>query len=172
MDENINPMKQIKIEKVTVNMGVGQSGDEMKRAQKIMEKITGTKAVQTKCKVKQPKWEIRPGLPIGLKTTLRGQDAKDLLKRTLEAKDNTLLKKNFDLQGNFAFGIHEYIDIPGIKYDPTLGIRGLDVVITLTKPGYRVKKRKIRKKSVGKKHMIRKEDAIAFVKDQFGVVVE
>ena len=170
--DDTNPMKQIRIEKVTVNMGVGQSGEDMKRAQKIMETLTSSKAIQTKCKVKQPKWEIRPGLPIGLKTTLRNDEATEFLKRVLEAKENRLLKKNFDLQGNFGFGIAEYIDIPGVKYDPSLGIRGLDILVTLTRPGYRVKKRKIKKKKVGKKHIIRKEEAIGFVEKRFGVVVE
>ena len=171
MDE-INPMKQIRVEKVTVNMGVGQSGDVMKKAQTIIETVTGSRAVQTKCKVKQPKWEIRPGLPIGLKVILRGEKATEFLKKAFDAKDNTLSKRNFDLHGNFGFGIHEYIDMPGIKYDPNLGIRGFDVLVTLSRPGYRIKKRKIRKKKVGKNHAVRKDEAIEFVQKQFGVVVE
>ncbi len=165
-------MRQIRVEKLTVNMGVGQSGDEMKRAQKIIETITNSKAVQTKCKVKQPKWEIRPGLPIGLKVVLRRDDAVEFLKRTLDAKDNTLSKKNFDLQGNFGFGIHEYIDMPGIKYDPSLGIRGFDVLVTLARPGYRIKMRKQKRKKVGKNHIVRKEAAIEFMQKHFGVRVE
>ena len=170
--DKTNNMREIKVEKVTVNMGIGQSGEEMKRAQNIIEKITDSKAVQTKCKVKQPKWEIRPGLPIGLKTVLRNGKAIDFLKRALDAKDNQLSKKNFDLHGNFGFGIHEYIDLPGVKYDPTLGIRGLDVLVTLERPGYRIKKRKQKRKKVGKNQLVNKEEAIGFVQKQFGVEVE
>ncbi len=158
-----NTMRQVQVEKVTVNMGVGQSGDAMKKAQTILEMITEGKAVQTKCTVKQPKWEIRPGLPIGLKVVLRGEKASDFLKRAFEAKDNRLRKRSFDLQGNFGFGVHEYIDLPGVKYDPTLGIRGFDVLVTLKRPGYRVKKRKIRRKKLGKNHMLNKSEAVEFV---------
>jgi len=167
-----NGMRKIRIEKVTVNMGVGQSGEEMKRAQKIIESITGEKAVQTKCKVKQPKWEIRPGLPIGLKAVLRKDKANAFLKKALEAKDNTLSKKNFDMHGNFGFGVHEYIDMPGIKYDPSLGIRGFDVLVTLERAGYRVKRRKIKRVKVGTKHAVHKDDAIGFMEKQFEVQFE
>jgi large subunit ribosomal protein L5 len=165
-------MRQIRVEKVTVNMGVGQSGEELRKAQQIIERITGSKAVQTKCRVKQPKWEIRPGLPIGLKVVLRNDKAIGFLKRALEAKDNSLSARSFDLHGNFGFGIREYIDIPGAQYDPALGIRGLDVLVTLERPGYRVKKRKMRRAKVGKRHSVRKEEAIGFVKEQFGVDVK
>ena len=167
-----NPMRQVQVEKVTVNMGVGQTGDAMKKAQTIIEMITNGKAVQTKCKIKQPKWEIRPGLPIGLKVVLRGEKAGDFLKRAFEAKESRLNKRSFDMQGNFGFGVHEYIDLPGIKYDPTLGIRGFDVLVTLTRPGYRVKKRKIKRKKLGKSHLLNKSEAVEFVQKQFGVEVE
>ena len=167
-----NTMRQVQVDKVTVNMGVGQSGDAMKKAQTILEMITNGKAVQTKCKVKQPKWEIRPGLPIGLKVVLRGEKANDFLKRAFEAKENRMRKRSFDMQGNFGFGVHEYIDLPGIKYDPTLGIRGFDVLVTLKRPGYRVKKRKIRRKKLGKNHILKKSEAVEFVEKRFGVEVE
>ena len=138
-----NKMKEIKIAKVTVNMGIGPEQNEMKTGQKIIEQITASKAIQTKCKVRQPKWGIRPGLPIGLKVTLRNEKAEAFLERALAAKGKVLTKKCFDHQGNFGFGIHEYIDLPGVKYDPTLGVRGFDVLVTLERPGYRIKRRKI-----------------------------
>lgn len=167
-----NKMREIKVAKVTVNMGVGPEQNEMKTGQKIIEKITESKAVQTKCKVRQPKWGIRPGLPIGLKVTLRNKKATEFLKRALAAKENSLTKKCFDNQGNFGFGIHEYIDLPGVKYDPSLGVRGFDVLITLERAGYRVKRRKIQTRKVGNKHLIGKSDAVAFVQKQFGVEFE
>jgi len=167
-----NTMRTIIVEKVTVNMGVGQAGDELKKSKTVIEAITGAKAVETKCKVKQPKWDIRPGLPIGVKVTLRKKKATDFLKRALNAKQSIIKKKSFDMQGNFGFGIKEHIDLPGIKYDPKLGIKGLDVLVTLKRNGQRIKKRKISKAKIGKKHIITKNDAMQFVKEQFGVEVE
>jgi large subunit ribosomal protein L5 len=167
-----NSMRAIKVAKVTVNMGVGPDADAMKVGRKIIEKITGSKAVQTKCKVRQPKWGIRPGLPIGLKVTLRNGSAEDFLKRALAAKSNQLGSKCVDSQGNFGFGIKEYIDLPGVKYDPTLGVRGFDVLVTLERPGYRVKRRKVQNCKVGKKHVISRQDAVGFIKEKFGVEFE
>ncbi len=164
-----NPMKKIRIEKVTVNIGVGEAGERLDNEIKVIEQLTKKKAVKTLCKVKQPGWEIREGLTIGAKITLRGNEASEFLKSTFIAKQNELLKKNFDRTGNFGFGIKEHIEMPGVKYDPKLGIIGFDVLVTLERPGYRLKRRKIKKSSVGKKHRITKEEAIAFVKEKFGV---
>ena len=172
MDENKeNPMQKIRIEKITVNMGVGGSAEEMKKAVQIIEKITGSRPVQTKCRVKQPGWDIRPGLPIGVKVTLRNSSAEEFLRNALSAKEGMLKTKSFDRNGNFGFGIHEYIDLPKIKYDPKLGIRGLDVLVTLEKPGYRIKKRKIQKAKVGGIQRVSREDAIGFMKEKFGAEI-
>jgi len=170
--EEKNNMRKVKIAKVTVNMGVGPEPSDMKTSQKIIEKVTDCKAVQTKCKVRQPKWGIRPGLPIGLKVTMRNSKAEEFLKRALAAKGNALSKKCFDNQGNFGFGVHEYIDLPGIKYDPTLGVRGFDVLVTMERPGYRIKRRKIQNKKVGKGHLLAKEEAMGFIQQKFEVVFE
>jgi large subunit ribosomal protein L5 len=167
-----NKMRRIMVSKVTVNMGVGPEPAEMKTGQKIIEKITECKAVQTKCKVRQPKWGIRPGLPIGLKVTLRGQKAIEFLKRAMAAKGNVLKRKSFDNQGNFGFGIHEYIDMPGVKYDPTLGVKGFDVLVTLERPGFRIKRRKIKCSKVGRIHTIPVQDAVDFMQKNFGAVIE
>lgn len=172
MTENENPMRKIRVEKLTVNMGVGEAGDALERAQTIMEKITGTKSVQTKAKVRLPTWEIRPGLPIGVKTTLRKQKALDFLKRALAAKDNELNSRCFDKVGNFGFGVKEYIDLPGVKYDPKLGVRGFDVLVTLERPGYRIKRRKLKSSRLGKKHVITKQDAMEYLTSQFGIKFE
>ncbi len=171
MDQG-NKMQEIGIEKVTVNMGVGANPDEMRSAQKIIERITGKKAIQTKCRVRLPKWNLRPGLPIGLKVTLRDNDAAAFLLRALSAKDNRLSSRNFDNSGNFGFGIKEYIDLPDARYDPSLGIRGFDILVTLNRPGYRIKRRKRKPAKIGKNHVIKKQEAIAFVQKKFGVVVE
>ncbi len=168
----MNPMKQVRIEKVTVNMGVGQAGEELKKGTEILSRITGKKPVQTICKVRQPTWGLRIGLPIGVKVTLRKSAAQEFLKTALAAKDNKLPARCFDKFGNFGFGIKEYIDMPGAKYDPKLGIRGFDVLVTLQKPGFRIKRRKIRTQKVAKNHTVKPEEAMDFVKQTFNVAVE
>jgi large subunit ribosomal protein L5 len=172
MDEKKQGMREIRIASVTVNMGIGQSGEELKRAQTIMEKITGVKSVQTKCKVKAPTWGLRPGLPIGCKVTLRKKKAEQFLKDSLAAKGNAISAKSFDNNGNFGFGIHEYIDMPGIKYDPKLGIRGFDVLVSLERPGFRVKRRKLLKARVSKKHAVSKNDAVDYLTKKFNTEVK
>lgn len=169
--KHANPMRSIRVEKVTVNMGVGTTGEPLQKAGEILKKITGGSPVQTKCKVKIPTWGIREGLPIGVKVTLRKKQATDFLKIALQAKENTLLRRVFDKNGNLGFGVKEYIDLPGTKYDPKLGIRGFDVLVTLERPGYRLKKRRIRPSAIGVKHRITKEDAMAFMHDNFKVNV-
>jgi large subunit ribosomal protein L5 len=167
-----NNMKDVFVDKVVVNIGVGEAGEEVKKAEKIIKLLTGKSAIQTKAKVRLPTWGIRPGLPIGCKTTLRGQDAVDFLKLTLRAKRNKLKKKSFTQEGNFSYGIYEYLDVPGIKYAPELGIRGFDVCVNLKRKGYRVKLRKHNKSKIGRNHKVSKEDAINFAKNNLQVVVE
>ncbi len=167
----MNRMREIRVEKVVINVGVGKTGEELQKAQKIIEKITQAKAVKTRAKVRQPKWGIRPGLEIGVKVTLRGKKALDFLRKALETKEFTLKESQFDKFGNFAFGVAEHIELPGVKYEPELGIIGFDVIVALERPGYRVKRRKYKKAKVGKKHRITKEEAIEFAKEKLGIKV-
>jgi large subunit ribosomal protein L5 len=157
-------MREILIDKVVVNMGVGGDPEEMTKAQKIIELITKRKAVKTKAKVRAPEWGLRLGLPIGLKVTLRGDAARKFLDDAFTAKDKKINASSFDGRGNFGFGIGEYIDLPNAKYDPKVGIRGFDVLVSLKRMGYRVKLRKIRPARVGKNGLISSEEAIEFVK--------
>jgi len=170
--EKTRTMQRVQIEKVTLNMGVGQAGEELERAVEIMRRITDRKPVQTKCKVKAPVWDIREGLPIGAKVTLRKGAARAFLERALSARDKKLNRKSFDKLGNFGFGIKEYIDLPGARYDPKLGIRGLDVIVTLEKPGYRVKRRKKCKARVGRGQLVTPSEAQSFLEKEFGVTME
>ncbi len=167
-----NPMRVIRIGKVTVNMGVGQTGEELKKAETIMHRLTNMKPLETVAKTKNPTWGLRPGLAIGCKVTLRNEPAIEFLKRALQARENKISRKNFDLQGNFGFGIKEYIDMPGTKYDPKFGIRGFDVLVTLERPGYRIKKKKLGTKRIAKRHLIAREEAIEFIVSKFGVEIQ
>ena len=111
-----------------------------------------------KTKKRIPTWGIRPGLTIGCKVTIR-KNTESLIKRFLAAKSNTLKESNFS-EGTISFGIPEYIDIPEAQYDAEVGIMGLDVSVTLQRPGYSIKRRAYQKKEIGKKHLISKEDTI------------
>jgi len=168
----LNPMRRLKISKVTVNMGVGEAGERLAKGVQLLEELTGQKPVHTIAKRTIQPFGIRKGLAIGCKVTLRGEKAMKFLRDAFAAVDNRIKASNFDEQGNFAFGIREHIDLPGVKYDPMVGIYGMDVCVAIERPGYRVKHRKLKKSKVGKKHLVTKEEAINFIKETFNVEVE
>lgn len=166
----MNQMKKIRLEKVTLNMGAGESGPKLEKCKSILSTISGKNVVVTNTHKRTP-FGVGKLKPIGAKTTLRGKEAKELLLRLLQAVDNRIGPRKFDRQGNFSFGIHEYINIPGIKYDPDVGIMGLDVCVTLTRAGYRLKERRIKPKKIGKKHRITPDEAREFAAKELGVDV-
>lgn len=158
-------MRKIRIEKVTVNIGCGTKfPTEM--AKKLLESLTGRTAVITRGK-KRSTFNVPKGKPIGAKVTVR-KDCEGLLRRLLDALDFKLPAGSFDSTGNFSFGVKEYIHVPGLAYDPKMPMFGMDVAVTLARPGYAVKARKIPSK-IGKRHAITKSEAMAFVKERLGV---
>lgn len=171
MNVKENSMRQIKIEKVTLNIGVGEAGDKLNKAQKILEKISNSKAIQTITMKRIPSWGVRPKLPIGCKVTLRGKKAHEILSRLFKAMDDKMDEKKFDKTGNLSFGIHEYIDIPGAEYDPNVGIIGLEAAVTLERPGFRIKRRRIKNKKISSNHSIKPEEAKEFIQNEFGVKI-
>ncbi len=168
----MNPMRTIRIEKLTLNIGAGKEQAVMQKGEKLIEQLTGSKPVKTTTQKRIPGWGLRPGLPIGLKLTLRGKRAEELIPRLLSAKGFQLKTSNVDEAGSVSFGIPEYIDIEGAKYDPGIGILGLQACITLTRPGYRTKRRRIRAAKPGKRHLITQEEAKAFLMERFKVRFE
>ena len=167
----MNPMKEIRIEKITLNIGAGKDQTKLDKSIKLLESLTGIKPIKTFAKKRIPGWGLRPGLPIGCKLTLRKQAAIEMLKKLLKAADDTLKPGQFDMSGNVAFGIPEYIDIPESKYDPSIGIMGLEVCVTLERPGFRIKRRRLRKRKISARHAITKEDAIKFMESKFNIKV-
>lgn len=165
----MNPMQEVRIEKVTLNIGTGGPGENLDKAIKLLNVISGAKSVATTTKKRIPTWGVRPGLQIGCKVTVRRKKAEELLKRLLVAKSNILEISNIDKTGNISFGLAEYIDIPGVEYDISIGIIGLEVAVTLEKPGFRIKRRQLLKKKVPPKHQISKEEAMKFMKEKFDV---
>ena len=167
----MNKMQQIKVAKITINIGAGKDSQKLEKGVKLIETITGKVPVKTFTTKRIPSWGLRSGLPIGCKLTLRNKQATKLLARMLEAKDKKLKPRQFDNEGNIAFGIHEYIDIPDADYDPDIGIMGLEVCITLERPGFRVKHRRIRKNQIPRKHRISQNEAVDFIAKEYDVQV-
>ena len=166
-----SPMKKISLEKVVLNMGIGKSGDVIDIAKKALEQISGKKPSTRNAKDTQREWGVRKGEPIGVAVTIRGNDAVVLLKRLLEAKGNSVNGRSFDNFGNYSFGINEHIDIPGVKYDPQIGILGLGISVTLTRPGYSIRKRSKHTASVGKSHIITNQEAKDYLTKEYGVTI-
>jgi len=166
-----NPMREIRIEKVTLNVGCGGDLQKIERAKKLLEMLTGKKPVTTKSK-RRSTFGIAKGKPVGVKVTLRKKDAEEFFKKVLLAVDKKVKQSQLDKDGNLNIGIKEYIDLPNIKYQPSIGILGFDTAVTFERPGYRVKRRKVKKGNIPKEHRINKEDVIKFLKEKFGVAVE
>jgi len=166
-----NPMLKPRIEKVTVNMSVGKSGEFLEKAAKVLGELTGQRPCKRKAKKTIRDFDIRRGEPMACLVTLRGEKAKSFLKRALQAVDNKLSRDGFDRYGNFSFGIKEHIEIPGTKYMPELGIYGMDVSVTLGRPGYCVKRRRRARSKVGSSHLLTPHEATMFIKDEFGVEI-
>ncbi|MGQ0795876.1 MAG: 50S ribosomal protein L5 [Nitrosopumilaceae archaeon] len=166
-----NPMKKISIAKVVLNMGVGKSGEPIEQAKLALEQISGQKPNARNAKATQRDWGVHKGEPIGVAVTLRRKPAIDLIKRLFVAKGNQMKGSSFDEFGNLSFGIREHIDIPGVKYDPQIGILGLNVSISLERPGFNIRFRSKHKASVGNNHRITSEEAKAFLIKEFGIEI-
>jgi len=166
-----NPMRRLKIGKVVVNMAVGTSGEKLAKAATVLESLTGQKPSLRKAKRTIKEFGIRKGENIACVVTLTKDKALEFLRRTLEAVDFKIKRESFDEYGNFSFGIKEHISLPGVKYDPMLGIYGFDVCVTVERPGYRVARRRRKRSKVGKGHRVTREESIRFVQEVLGVKV-
>ena len=160
----VNDMKLISLEKVVINIGVGKSGEPLERAKNALEDLTSRKPTQCGAKDNVRDFGIHKGEPIGAKVTLRNTEAIEFAKRIIQAKNNQLKKSSFDTYGNISIGISEHIDIPGAKYNPDIGIFGMNVCISLSRPGYRIIK-KSNPRKLGRNHRISKDEAIEYFKN-------
>ena len=163
-------MLKPRIEKVVVNIAVGKSGEPLEKATKVLKEITGQTPCKRKAKESVRDFNIRKGESISCIVTLRGEEAVAFLNRVLPVIDKKISSRSFDRQGNFSFGIKEHIEISGVKYDPEVGIFGMDVCVSVTRPGYRVKNRR-NENRLGAKHVLTPGESMVFVKNMLGVEI-
>jgi large subunit ribosomal protein L5 len=167
-----NVMRDIVIEKVVVNIGVGEAGEKIKKAEKVLTILTDHKPTQTISKTINKDLGIRDGMPIGVKVTLRKDSAPEFLKRALWVKENRIYAYSFDPEGNFTFGISDYTDFTGMRYDPDIGIFGMDISVVLKRRGgKRVKVRRQASGHIPSSHRITRQEAIEFMKKEFEIEV-
>jgi large subunit ribosomal protein L5 len=159
------------ISKVTVNIGVGEAGEKLKKAESVLQGVTKQKPVQTLSKTTNKDWAIREFMPLGCKVTLRKKAAEKFLTDALKIRENKISEYSFDNQGNFSFGIPDHTLFEGQKYDPSIGIFGMDICVTVEKPGYRIKHRSIDRRKIPQRHLLTKEVTKKFITEAFHVEV-
>jgi large subunit ribosomal protein L5 len=170
-EESMNPLRVVRILKVTLNIATGKSGEPLEKAKKVLTQLTNKTPTTKQAKKAIKDWGVRKGEPIAAVVTLRGNDASEFLKRALDAVSNKVNESSFDDYGNFSFGIKEHIEIPGTRYVPELGIFGATIHVTLGRPGYRIRSRAIRPSKIGRNHYVSREDAVKFMQNNFGLNV-
>lgn len=163
-----NVMRKIKLEKVVLSCGA--TGPDLEKAKKLLEILTNRKAQKIASSKRIPDFGVRPGLEVGTRVTLRGIEAAEILKRLLSAIDNALKKRQI-IRNTFSFGIHEYIEIPGIEYQREIGIRGLNVTATFIRAGVRVKQKRLKSGKLPQRQHVTKEEIIDFMKQNFGTEI-
>ncbi|MFX1509749.1 MAG: 50S ribosomal protein L5 [Promethearchaeota archaeon] len=164
-----NVMRQIFISKVVVNMSLGTAGEPLAKAKTILEELTGQKPTEVLAKRTNRDFGLRQGEPMGCKVTLRGEKAKEFAKRALDVSDFQIPISAIDHAGNVSFGISEHIQIPGVKYDPNLGIFGMDVCICTERPGFRINRRRRARHKVPRRHRITPDEAMTVLSSELGI---
>jgi len=170
-DKKVTPMRDIRLFKVVVNIGVGEAGERLQKAEEVIKMVSGHNPVRTVSRTTNRDLGIREGMPIGCKVTLRGTDAEEFVKKALWIRENRVTEYSFDPEGNLSFGVNDYTDFPEMKYNPEIGIFGMDISVVLERPGFSVKRRKIARRSIPHHHRITRESGIAFFKDKFNAEV-
>uniref|UniRef100_G3RXI1 Large ribosomal subunit protein uL5 n=1 Tax=Gorilla gorilla gorilla TaxID=9595 RepID=G3RXI1_GORGO len=149
--EKENPMRELRIRKLCLNIY------RLTRAAKVLEQLTGS-------------FGIRRNEKIAVHCTVRGAKAEEILEKGLKVREYELRKNNFSDTGNFGFGIQEHIDL-GIKYDPSIGIYGLDFYVVLGRPGFSIADKKRRTGCIGAKHRISKEEAMRWFQQKYDGII-
>jgi large subunit ribosomal protein L11e len=151
-------MRKIFIDKLVINICVGESGDKLTKAARVLEELAGQKPVYSVARLTVRTFGIRRNEKIAAHVTVRGQKAEEILTKGLQVLEFELKDRYFSSTGNFGFGIQEHIDL-GLKYDPSVGIYGMDFYVVLARPGFRTARKKRSASRVGVQHRITKDDA-------------
>ena len=168
----VNVMTAPRITKVTVNIGVGEGGNRLQTAEKVLELVTGSSPIRTISKKTNRELGTREGAPIGCKVTMRDKDLiATFLKDAFWVRENTLPAWNFDNQGNLSFGVSDYTDFPQQKYDPDIGIFGMDINVVLERPGHRVSRRRRRAHRVAINHRVTRDECMEYFSQQFDLTI-
>ena len=172
MSEAQNPMSMPRITKVVVNIGVGEGGQRLINAEKVLEMVTGVSPQRTVGRIQNRDLKVRQGAPIGCKATIRdAEKIKSFLTEAFWVRENIIPTWNFDRTGNLSFGIRDYTDFRDQKYDPDIGIYGMDINVVLERPGHRVSRRRRQKSSVSKNHMVTSDESRQWFIDTFGITI-
>ena len=166
-----NPHRALRVIKVVVNAGVGESGEARTKAERVLQMVTHQKPVPTRSHSTNRDFGIRKGQEIGAKVTLRGTVANDFLARAFEARDRQLDGASIDRNGNFSFGVADYTDFAGMKYDPAIGIHGMDVAVEVGRAGYRIRDRRLSSRPLPRSLRSTREETRAFLSTTFQVNV-
>ncbi len=164
-----HPMRRLRLLKVVVNIGVGEAGERRTKAERVITMLTGHKPVSTRARSTNRDLGTRLGMEIGAKVTLRGADAETFLRRALKTREDQLDPESVDRAGNFAFGVPDYTDFDGMKYDPKIGIFGLDVCVELARPGVRIRARNRSPRPLPRRQRPNPEETRRFLEQSFGV---
>ena len=167
----MSAMRDLYVEKVVVNIGVGEAGERLAKAEKVLEMVTKQKPVETISKTVNRDLGIREGMPLGCKVTLRGDAGVDFVKQAHSIREMRVPEYSFDQEGNMSFGISDYTDFEGMKYDPEIGIFGMDISVVLRRPGNRITQRALLKRRIPKSHRVARDEAIQYMKDNFQIEV-
>jgi len=167
----MNPMKHLAIGKVVINMAIGKSGEPLEKAKTVLKSLVSMNPSERGAKMTVREFGIRQGEPIAVMATLRREEANEFLRRSLQAIGNRLSSSAFDENGNFSFGLKEHIELPGVRYDPELGIFGMNINVSIVRPGYRVALRRRKRSRIGPSHRVKAAEAAEFMKEKFGVEV-
>lgn len=166
-----NPMRAIMLEKVVLNIGCGGDEGTIERAKKLLSMLTGDKKTVVTLSKHRSTFGVAKGKPVGVKVTIRGKHAMDMIKTSFAGADNRIKASQFNDQGNFNFGVKEYIELPGVKYRHDIGMMGFDVTVSLKRAGFSIKDRHVQKGKIPSSHKIKVEESVKWVKDNFGVEV-
>lgn len=170
MTDGQNVMRDLRVNKIVINIGVGKSGDPLTKAHKVLHMVTGQKSVSTKAHWTNRDLGVREGQEIGAKVTLRGTRAVEFLKKALGTRENQMSRDGIDRDGNFSFGIPDYTDFPGFKYDPAIGIYGMDISVEIGRRGGMAVRRRTRSpRAIGTGARIKPDETAAFLEKALGV---